>query len=47
MKLPPHSAARSFAVCLLTLVFAALLTAEGMRKTAEIQGQGVRRRVAI
>ncbi len=47
MKLPSHSAARSVAVCLLTLVFAALLNAEGMRKTAQIQAQGVQRRVAI
>jgi hypothetical protein len=47
MKLPPHSAARAVAVCLLTLVFAAFLNAAGMRKTAQIQAQGVQRRVAI
>jgi len=47
MKLPPHSAARAIAVLFLTLVFAAFLNAAGMRKTAQIQAQGVQRRVAI
>src|SRR5215472_11476305 len=47
MRLPPFSAARGFVVCLLTLLFAALLNAHGMRKNAEIQPQGIERRVAI
>jgi hypothetical protein len=47
MRLPSHSAARSVVVLLLTLVFAALLNAEGIRKTAQIQPQGVERRIAI
>jgi uncharacterized protein len=47
MRLPPQSAARSIAVCLLTLVFASLLNARGIRKTAEIQQPGVQRRVAL
>ena len=47
MRLPPRSAARSVAVCLLTLIFAALLNAKGMRKTAEIQQQGWQRGVAL
>ncbi len=47
MRLPPQSAARSVAVCLLTLVFAALLNAKGMRKTAEIQQPGLRRDIGL
>jgi uncharacterized protein len=47
MRLPPRSAARSVAVCLLTLVFAALLNAKGMRKTAEIQQPGLRRDMGL
>ncbi|HEX6763740.1 MAG TPA: hypothetical protein VF094_13165 [Gaiellaceae bacterium] len=47
MRLPPRSAARSVAVCLLTLVFAALLNAKGMRKTAEIQQQGWQRGLGL
>ena len=47
MRIPPQSAARSVAVCLLTLVFASLLNAKGIRKTAEIQQPGVQRRVAL
>ena len=47
MRLPPFSAARSVAVCLLTLAFAALLNAHGMRKNAEIQPQGIERRIAL
>jgi uncharacterized protein len=46
-RLPPHSAARSVAVCLLTLVFAAFLNAKGMRKTAEIQQPGLRREIGL
>jgi hypothetical protein len=34
-------------VCLLALIFASLLNARGLRKTAEIQPQGVRRDVAL
>jgi uncharacterized protein len=47
MRLPPQSAARSVAVCLLTLVFASLLNAKGIRKTAEIQQPGIQRRAAL
>jgi uncharacterized protein len=47
MRLPPQSAARAIAVCLLTLVFASLLNARGIRKTAEIQQPGFQRRVAL
>ena len=47
MRLPPQSAARSIAVCLLTLVFASLLNARGIRKTAEIQQPGIQRDVAL
>jgi uncharacterized protein len=47
VRLPPRSAARGFVVCLLALFLGALLNAEGLRKTAEIQPQGVRRHVAI
>jgi uncharacterized protein len=47
MRIPPQSAARSVAVCLLTLVFAALLNAKGMRKTAEIQQPGLRRDIGL
>ena len=47
MRFPPQSAARSVAVCLLTLVFAALLNAKGMRKTAEIQQPGLRRDIGL
>jgi uncharacterized protein len=46
-RLPPQSAARSVVVCLLALIFASLLNARGLRKTAEIQPQGVRRDVAL
>ncbi len=47
MRLPPQSAARSIAVCLLTLIFASLLNARGIRKTAEIQQPGIQRRAAL
>ena len=47
MRLPPQSAARAIAVCLLTLIFAAFLNAKGMRKTAEIQQPGVQRDVGL
>ena len=47
MRLPPRSAARGFVVCLLALFLGALLNAEGLRKTAQIQPQGLRRHVAI
>jgi len=47
MRLPPQSAARGIAVCLLTLIFAAFLNAKGMRKTAEIQQPGVQRSVGL
>ncbi len=47
MRIPPRSAARSVVVCLLTLVFASLLNAKGIRKTAEIQQPGLQRRVAL
>ena len=47
MRIPPQSAARSIAVCLLTLIFASLLNAKGIRKTAEIQQPGFQRRAAL
>ena len=47
MRLPPQSAARAIAVCLLTLIFAAFLNAKGIRKTAEIQQPGVQRDVGL
>jgi len=47
MRLPPQSAARAVAVCLLTLIFAAFLNAKGMRKTAEIQQPGLQRAVGL
>jgi uncharacterized protein len=47
VRLPPRSAARGFVVCLLALFLGALLNAEGLRKTAEIQPQGFRRHLAI
>jgi uncharacterized protein len=47
MRLPPQSAARAVAVCLLTLIFAAFLNAKGMRKTAEIQQPGLQRSVGL
>ncbi len=47
MKLPSHSAARGFVVCLLALFLASLLNAQGLRKTAQIQPQGFRRHAAL
>ncbi len=46
-RLPAHSAARGFVVCLLGLALASLLNAEGLRKTAQIQPQGFRRHLAL
>jgi hypothetical protein len=47
MSLPRNSAARGIAVLTLGLALAALLNAEGLRKQAEIQPQGVQRRLAL
>jgi hypothetical protein len=47
MRLPQTSAGRSVVLCFLALALAALLNAEGMRKTAETQPQGVRRDIAL
>ncbi len=47
MSLPRNSAARGIAVLILGLALAALLNAEGLRKQAEIQPQGVQRRLAL
>ncbi len=47
MRLPQNSAARGIVVLSLGLAAAALLNAEGLRKQAQIQPQGVERRVAL
>ncbi len=47
MHLPQTSAGRSIVLCFLALAFASLLNAEGLRKTAETQPQGVRRDLAL
>jgi hypothetical protein len=47
MRLPQTSAARSVVLCFLALVLGSLLNAEGLRKTAETQPQGLRRTLAL
>jgi hypothetical protein len=47
MQLPRNSAARGIVVLSLGLAGAALLNAEGLRKQAQIQPQGVERRAAL
>ncbi len=47
MRLPSASAARGIVVLSLGLALAALLDAEGLRKQAQIQPQGIERRLAL
>jgi len=47
MTLGPTSALRGFLILLCSLVLAALLDAEGLRKQAQIQPQGIQRRAAL
>jgi hypothetical protein len=47
MQLPQNSAARGIVVLSLGLAVAALLNAEGLRKQAQIQPQGLERRAAL
>jgi hypothetical protein len=47
MRVPPTSAARGFLVLVVALLIAAVLDAEGLRKQAQIQQQGVGRSVAL
>jgi hypothetical protein len=47
MRLPPSSAARGVVVLFLSLLIAAFLEAEGLRKEAQIQPAGVQRDVAL
>ena len=47
MRIPPTSAARGVLVLLFALGLAAFLDAEGLRKQAQIQPQGVQRRIAL
>jgi uncharacterized protein len=47
MRIPPTSAARGVLVLVFALGLAALLDAEGLRKQAQIQPEGVQRRVAL
>jgi hypothetical protein len=47
MRIPPTSAARGFLILVISLALAALLDAEGLRKQAQIQPEGVQRRIAL
>jgi hypothetical protein len=47
LRLPPSSAARAVVVLFLSLLIAAFLEAEGLRKQAQIQPAGVQRDIAL
>lgn len=47
MRLPPSSAARAVVVLVLSLLIAAFLEAEGLRKQAQIQPAGLQRNIAL